>query len=87
MAKKDNSERDDLVHLLTETISAEGYDIDSDVEAEIQRLAKFVVANHHFEEDDEDEEVDPDEDNLFGEEDLFDEYEEEDEGLPEDEEL
>jgi hypothetical protein len=76
--KKDNSERDDLIHLLTETIQGEGYDVDHEVEAEIRRLAKFVVVHNNFDEDDGD--IEDSESNFYGDDELFDEYgDEEDE--------
>ena len=53
MAK--NTERDDLVHILSETLSMEGYDVDSEVERELLRLAKFLITKNTFDEDEEQE--------------------------------
>ena len=52
---KNNTERDDLVHILSETLSMEGYDIDSEVERELLRLAKFHITKNTFDEDEEQE--------------------------------
>ncbi len=90
MAKKDNTERDDLAHMISTCLADEGYVIDAEIEREILRLAKFVIAHESFEEP-------TDEDDLLSEladddeleESLFDDYDEDldddDDSLDEDE--
>lgn len=41
---KPNAELEDLTHLLIEVLNEEGHDVDSEVEREVIRLAKFVLA-------------------------------------------
>jgi hypothetical protein len=48
-----NTERDDLVHILSETLSMEGYDVDSELERELLRLANFIITKNSFEDDEE----------------------------------
>ena len=45
------AERDDLIHILTDTIASEGYEVDTETEVEIARLAKLVVARSRFNEE------------------------------------
>lgn len=82
MAK--NTERDDLVQILTETLNIEGHEVDSEIERELIRLAKFILAKSLF---DEDEESLDEEDDAFEEDEETLELDPENMEWPDDEEF
>ena len=58
MAKRDHNDREDLIHILTDTIASEGYEIDNDIELEITKLAKYIIVKANFTEEEPEDFVD-----------------------------
>lgn len=74
MSKKDNTERDDLAHLITVCISEEGYDLSPLVEREILSLANTIINSRSSEEEEDYLDNDDEYGNI-----LFDKYDDEEE--------